>query len=574
MSSSEEFQEVLRLLSELNEKEKALLKDEFHRLHHSVLTGKKVFEVLSFYRQLSELRKRYMDTHSSTEKDRTDNEIDDIIGYINIGIDDMIKILKINFHQLLSEKTVADVQKDIDAHKKNIDKHRLIELHDYQELHSTLSALYKKKQSKGLSDEEEESYLKTTNIMRKIKKAVENEYFITSLQESIFTALERFRKLIQQQSEIVNALLEILKMLKIKKKKDLFAGIRLDTEYSRNLAALRHTSHRFKDNLQEEKTEVYDLLQHFMKKQLSAENVIEYLVENTARQDLLGVSEVSILISMAYSPKELFDLLDTFRRYESLFDGPAKRMIDDEMKRYKDVLLRTTRSARVAFRDALTGLPNDRAFTEEVDKLKKQSGANVSMIAIDIDYFKAFNEVYGHKGGDVVLRRVSQAMANVLKRSTDILRMGGEEFVVLLPDTDLKGATIVAEKIRKTVEQFDIEPLGVINDVHRKHFWQIGQLRIIRAEEIYWYNPKTKVTEIRKRDNSGEIIQEIPSTGPLSSATQGTLEQAWITISVGVASYPEHTKDLDELRNLADEAAVEAKDKGRNTMVIYQEKAA
>ena len=108
-------------------------------------------------------------------------------------------------------------------------------------------------------------------------------------------------------------------------------------------------------------------------------------------------------------------------------------------------------------RDALTGLAN-RGFFEhsfEVEwKRQSRNGCGLSLLMVDIDYFKAVNDTYGHMVGDECLKQVSGIMSEVVKRPSDLIaRFGGEEFIILLPDTDLKGAQLVAEKLRKKVEE-------------------------------------------------------------------------------------------------------------------------
>ena len=76
---------------------------------------------------------------------------------------------------------------------------------------------------------------------------------------------------------------------------------------------------------------------------------------------------------------------------------------------------------------------------------------------MDIDKFKVYNDTFGHHQGDIALRTFAETAANTLQRSTDFLaRWGGEEFVILLPNTDSTGAAEVAENVRKAVEEVDV----------------------------------------------------------------------------------------------------------------------
>jgi diguanylate cyclase (GGDEF)-like protein len=106
----------------------------------------------------------------------------------------------------------------------------------------------------------------------------------------------------------------------------------------------------------------------------------------------------------------------------------------------------------LARRDGLTGLLNRRAFDEalEAETLKSAgSGAPLSLLLIDVDRFKAFNDAYGHPAGDACLKAVADVLARSVHRPLDLCaRYGGEEFAVILPDTPLEGAIRVAELMR------------------------------------------------------------------------------------------------------------------------------
>ena len=106
--------------------------------------------------------------------------------------------------------------------------------------------------------------------------------------------------------------------------------------------------------------------------------------------------------------------------------------------------------------DPLTKLYNRRHFTELSDiifKLAKRHKESLSIIMIDIDYFKKVNDTYGHQVGDQVLVIFSQILEKSKRESDLCCRYGGEEFVILLPKTDLNGAKLVAESIREATEK-------------------------------------------------------------------------------------------------------------------------
>ncbi len=160
----------------------------------------------------------------------------------------------------------------------------------------------------------------------------------------------------------------------------------------------------------------------------------------------------------------------------------------------------------LAIKDGLTGLYNIRYFHEMIDvgiANAVRDKDKCSLIFTDVDYFKKYNDTYGHPAGDEVLI----GLANVLKssvRANDLLaRYGGEEFIILLPNTDMGGAALVAEKMRQNVEQTPI--------------------------------------------------------GPEYAAKQDP-----VRISVGVACYPDDATDVSALIKVADNRLYLAKEAGRN----------
>ncbi|MDY7001938.1 MAG: diguanylate cyclase, partial [Thermodesulfobacteriota bacterium] len=110
--------------------------------------------------------------------------------------------------------------------------------------------------------------------------------------------------------------------------------------------------------------------------------------------------------------------------------------------------------------DGLTGIPNRRRFDEFIDlewRRATREAESLSLIMIDIDFFKAFNDNYGHPNGDQCLKRVAKTLDASLKRPTDMVaRYGGDEFVAVLPGTDRQGALFMAEDMRKRVEDLVI----------------------------------------------------------------------------------------------------------------------
>ena len=160
----------------------------------------------------------------------------------------------------------------------------------------------------------------------------------------------------------------------------------------------------------------------------------------------------------------------------------------------------------LAITDGLTGLYLRRyfldRFSEELSR-SLRSDLEVSILMIDIDNFKGYNDKYGHMAGDIVLRTISKAIEGVAENAI-IARYGGEEFCALLPETEKKTAKNMADKLRKTV--------------------------------------KNEVIELRRLKTN-------------------------VTVSIGVASFPDDAKVRDELIQKADERLYRAKRQGRNKVV-------
>jgi len=125
-----------------------------------------------------------------------------------------------------------------------------------------------------------------------------------------------------------------------------------------------------------------------------------------------------------------------------------------QMKKQQDIL------ERLSLIDGLTGIPNRRYFDQvflQEWKRAIRAQAPLSVIMIDIDFFKKYNDQYGHPSGDECLKSVGKALSETLHRPQDLVaRYGGEEFIALLPDTEIAGAFIIGETMRQNVENLQI----------------------------------------------------------------------------------------------------------------------
>nr|WP_092070355.1 diguanylate cyclase [Dendrosporobacter quercicolus]NSL48216.1 diguanylate cyclase [Dendrosporobacter quercicolus DSM 1736]SDM09403.1 diguanylate cyclase (GGDEF) domain-containing protein [Dendrosporobacter quercicolus] len=151
----------------------------------------------------------------------------------------------------------------------------------------------------------------------------------------------------------------------------------------------------------------------------------------------------------------------------------SKRRIEEQLRQTK-VQLENKVSARtlelealnrelqqLSVSDALTGIANRRSFDNylQLEWAKAvRSGKTLAMIMVDIDFFKAYNDTYGHQSGDACVTKVAAILQSGVRRASDLAaRYGGEEFAIILPETNTAGAMLLAENLRLSVEQLALE---------------------------------------------------------------------------------------------------------------------
>lgn len=166
-------------------------------------------------------------------------------------------------------------------------------------------------------------------------------------------------------------------------------------------------------------------------------------------------------------------IVEKGRLYENM--QRANQRLEAEIKqriRSESLLLTAQEELQAAYRelekqasiDGLTGVSNRRTFNESLTREWSRSLRNhrpISLILIDVDEFKSYNDTYGHMAGDECLRTVASVLRQSVRRPSDLVaRYGGEEFAVLLPETDLAGAGLLAEAMRRGVSREQITHQG------------------------------------------------------------------------------------------------------------------
>lgn len=123
-------------------------------------------------------------------------------------------------------------------------------------------------------------------------------------------------------------------------------------------------------------------------------------------------------------------------------------------KAHRELARRAAEVERLTFTDALTGLPNRRAFDQELEQEIERSaryGEPLSLLVVDLDHFKRVNDRFGHTVGDEVLKAVAATLRNVARNIDSIARWGGEEFTLLAPATGTESARLLAKRVRSSI---------------------------------------------------------------------------------------------------------------------------
>jgi diguanylate cyclase (GGDEF)-like protein len=148
--------------------------------------------------------------------------------------------------------------------------------------------------------------------------------------------------------------------------------------------------------------------------------------------------------------------------------GRERAALRDAARRAAPILASQRELALVEERsvtDALTGLPNRRAAEETIRRMVAQAGRSLSplgVVLLDLDRFRVLNDLHGHTHGDKALAAVGRLLSATVRASDFAARFGGEEFVLLLPETDRQGAMELAEKIRRQIERTELVQTGPI----------------------------------------------------------------------------------------------------------------
>ncbi len=145
------------------------------------------------------------------------------------------------------------------------------------------------------------------------------------------------------------------------------------------------------------------------------------------------------------------------------FDVPE----ENKLEVIKQINYMYSRTKYLSLTDELTQLPNRRCFDRDFEKeffRAQRYNNNLTLVLFDIDFFKKINDTYGHQCGDYILKEISKSALQTFRKTDTIYRVGGEEFMVILAETDIEQALIPLERFRKTVET--LNPIYENSQIH------------------------------------------------------------------------------------------------------------
>ncbi|MBN2260488.1 MAG: GGDEF domain-containing protein [Clostridiales bacterium] len=184
--------------------------------------------------------------------------------------------------------------------------------------------------------------------------------------------------------------------------------------------------------------------------------------------EVLGAMTIQSDQIGAYSENEL-NLLEELSSYFAIAISNAKiseklQQEIDERKKAQDLLENLNKQLLSISRiDSLTNIPNRRRlqeYLEDIININSRSNTQLAVLIVDVDHFKEYNDNYGHVKGDDVLRQVTDILKNSIHRESDFIsRYGGDEFVIILPDTSLSGCRLVSENLLQNIRNSNIEHL-------------------------------------------------------------------------------------------------------------------
>ncbi|NSB89074.1 diguanylate cyclase (GGDEF)-like protein [Clostridium saccharobutylicum] len=264
---------------------------------------------------------------------------------------------------------------------------------------------------------------------------------------------------------------------------------------------------------------------------LSKENCIGILHINT--ENILTIEEIELINSAVASLSSALENAFLYKSVETL-----------------------------AIRDGLTSTYNRRYFQDVIDEYTKKAQINnedLSLVMLDVDNFKKYNDTYGHIVGDFILKKIANIMENSLRHDDIISRYGGDEFIIILPNTKIEEAKIIMENIRDSISSYKFE----IDDEKK----EVEEEKVAELKEVIEVEGKKgnmfKGENLFNNNFKNWIIEKVGL-----NQFNRTSQSFNVTISVGISSLMHTNYDKEMLIKNADKSSLESKRKGKNQVSI------
>ncbi len=216
----------------------------------------------------------------------------------------------------------------------------------------------------------------------------------------------------------------------------------LQAPYRQNLDETRNSIHSIRERLGEQVTQTLDVNNEFIALVMDCMDAMQR-IDNNEELEAARESYLRQCTTILDSHKTLTSRIDTIHSNLHTIESNSQHL-DDELERVH----------MLGFTDELTALPNRRALIQRIEDevaRAQRYGTPLTLTILDLDEFKAINDQYGHLTGDEVLKIFSTNILNTFRHHDVVSRYGGEEFAVLLPNTDIEGAFCSLEKVQKHI---------------------------------------------------------------------------------------------------------------------------
>lgn len=250
-----------------------------------------------------------------------------------------------------------------------------------------------------------------------------------------------------------------------------------------------------------------------------------------------------------------FNKLELLTRVKSLLR--IKQLHDELRAKVRELEQARERLRQLAITDGLTGLYNHRYLKEHLEQELLRANrhqSRVSVVMLDIDHFKKFNDTFGHPAGDTILRTMARLLRDNIRKIDIAARYGGEEFFLVLIETNKNAATQAAEKVRRLVEthQFDLA-----NDGYPAS-------PFVDTPSLLGWTPSAGAAEVES-----SMAGVMTATNVEGKAVTGNhfAFNHHLTVSMGVATFPDDAVEINQLIEVADQRLYKAKKQGRNQVV-------